>query len=566
MTRHVAERQHYAHFLEHLKTFFPVPVSNPLLDGYFVHTISRFLDHVDDLKSSVPILGLGHQVHYRASQERAFPEEAGSVEEVTQLLADYCQGMPIWAHPNAQVNVIPPTTIPSITALIAAAIYNPNIIWDHYASRFAEAEVRAVAMLSDLIGYDPKTSGGLFTFGGTGTVLYGCKVGLEKLFDGRIMAEGIREDVKIVASEASHYSRLNVAGWLGVGMKNLVAIPATRDNDMSLQDLEEYLRGAFSRGEKVAVIIATLGTTDAFGIDDMHAIVHLRDRLAEEYKLAKPPHIHADAVIGWVWSVFKDYDFAGNPLGFHARTRRSLQDTLKRLGDLSVADSIGFDFHKTGYAPYISSAFLVKDRADLTLLSREPDEMPYLYQFGQYKPGIYTLECSRSAAGALAALANMHLLGKEGYRVLVGHAVEMMEMLRERLEPISCIEVLNDFNLGPVTLFRVYPEGVNATEAFQRELADPDYRDKVMEHNLYNRQIYQAIHDWAMQGEGVLLSWTTAYRHARYGEETGPPIAALKSFILSPWTDLAAVETVVHQVMEARQHINCEDETSVCFL
>lgn len=93
--------------------------------------------------------------------------------------------------------------------------------------------------------------------------------------------------------------------------------------------------------------------------------MRLRERLAEEYKLAKPPHIHADAVIGWVWSVFKNYDFAGNPLGFHTRTLRSLQDSLIRMGDLSLADSVGFDFHKTGYAPYISSAFLVKDRGDL---------------------------------------------------------------------------------------------------------------------------------------------------------------------------------------------------------
>jgi L-2,4-diaminobutyrate decarboxylase len=558
--------KHYARFLERLKAFFPAPVSDPLLDGYFVHTISRFLDRVDDLKSEVPILGLGQRAHYHERLTEGFPEQATSVEEVTQLLVDYCQGMPIWAHPNAQMNVIPPTTIPSITTLIAAAIYNPNIIWDHYGARFAEAELQAVAMLSDLIGYDPKRSGGLFTFGGTGTILYGCKVGLEKLFYGRVMAEGLREEVKIVASAASHYSRLNVAGWLGVGMQNLMTVPTTRDNEMSLADLEECLREAFSKGVKVAAIIATLGTTDAFGIDDLNAIVRLRDRLTEEYRLPQAPHLHADAVIGWVWAVFKDYDFDLNPLGFHARTLRSLQDSLKRLGDLSQADSIGFDFHKTGYAPYISSAFLVKDRGDLSLLSREPDEMPYLYQFGQYKPGIYTLECSRSGAGALAALANMRLLGKQGYRVLMGHAVEMMEMLRERLEPIPCIEVLNDFNYGPVTLFRVYPEGVNAKEAFQRELSDPDYRDQVMEHNLYNRQIYQIIHERAMQGHGVLLSWTTAYQHAHYGEETGPPIAALKSFILSPWTDLAAVEMVVRQVIEAREHLGCEAEASACFL
>ena len=215
--------------------------------------------------------------------------------------------------------------------------------------------------------------------------------------------------------------------------------------------------------------------------------------------------MHADAVIGWVWAVFRDYDFAANPLGFHTRTLTSLQHTLGRLGDLSLADSIGVDFHKTGYTPYISSAFLAKDREDLTLLSRHPDQMPYLYQFGYYHPGIYTLECSRSGAGALAAYANMRLLGKEGYRILIGHMVEMAEMLRERLERHAGILVLNDGNFGPVTLFRVYPPGVEAAGAFQREIGDPAYGDALSEHNAYNRRIFTLIHERAMRGEGSLV-------------------------------------------------------------
>jgi hypothetical protein len=52
-----------------------------------------------------------------------------------------------------------------------------------------------------------------------------------------------------------------------------------------------------------------------------------------------------------------------------------------------------------------------------------------------------------------------------------------------------------------------------------------------------------------------LLSWTDAYRHADYEGQAGPPIAALKSFILSPWTDLAAVETVARQLVEAREQL-----------
>src|SRR5665647_3053785 len=48
--------QHYTDILEKMKTYFPSPVSNPIMDGYLVHTISNFLDHVDNLKCTAPIL------------------------------------------------------------------------------------------------------------------------------------------------------------------------------------------------------------------------------------------------------------------------------------------------------------------------------------------------------------------------------------------------------------------------------------------------------------------------------------------------------------------------------
>jgi glutamate/tyrosine decarboxylase-like PLP-dependent enzyme len=223
-----------------------------------------------------------------------------------------------------------------------------------------------------------------------------------------------------------------------------------------------------------------------------------------------------------------------------------------------MADSLGIDFHKTGYSPYISSAFIVKDRKDLTLLSRAPEQMPYLYQFGWYHPGIYTLECSRSGAGALAALANMHLFGKQGYRALIGHVVEMSEMLRERLEGYPFIHVLNDYNYGPVTLFRVYSDEVDAKDIFKRELTEADYREQLKKNNTYNRHIFNYIHERAIRGEGVLLSWTDAYRHPDYADV--PPVAAIKSFILSPWTDLNAVELVVRQVLEARMELDKKDK------
>ena len=103
--------------------------------------------------------------------------------------------------------------------------------------------------------------------------------------------------------------------------------------------------------------------------------------------------------------------------------------------------------------------------------------------------------------------------------------------------------------------FRLYPEGVDAAAAYARELTDPGYRAELERHNAYNRRIFDATHAQALRGEGVLLSWTDAYRTTADGMGR---IAALKSFVMSPWTDRQAMDTVVRQVLEARREIETD--------
>ena len=304
-------------------------------------------------------------------------------------------------------------------------------------------------------------------------------------------------------------------------------------------------------GKKIAAIIATLGTTDAFGLDDLEQIAQLRDTLVDEFQLEYRPHIHADAVIGWAWSVFNDYPLEENPLGFRPRTVRALAGVRRRVQHLNLADSVGIDFHKTGFTPYISSLVLIKNQADMNLVRRHPEQMPYLYQFGEHRPGMYTLETSRAGTGPLAALANLRLFGEEGLRVIIGHIVEMTQLLREHLEGHAGTTVLNRDNFGTVTLFRVYPEGVDTFSIKEQEFADPAYRESLLAHNAYNREIYQYVHAEAMEGRGVVISTTDCYRHTTYGE----PIVALKSYILSPFVDEADVKTVVVKVLEAREKL-----------
>jgi hypothetical protein len=151
----------------------------------------------------------------------------------------------------------------------------------------------------------------------------------------------------------------------------------------------------------------------------------------------------------------------------------------------------------------------------------------------------------------LAALANMMHFGKDGFRSLLGHLVEMAEVLREELEAHRYTTVLNGDNVGAVTLFRAYPDDVDPWSVKDRERTDESYADRLERHNQFNRRIFEALHRDALAGDGVFLSLTDCYRVSDYGK----PINALKSYILSPFTDEMHVRQLVVKILELRERL-----------
>jgi glutamate/tyrosine decarboxylase-like PLP-dependent enzyme len=540
----------YRELLHQLRDAFPAPTSDPLHDGYMVISLLRALDKVDALKSQAPILGSPRELDFDAASQAKLPAHSRPLEQVVPELVRALEGMLIWAHPRSQVNVIAHPSIASIVGTLLPSMYNPNLCSEESGRGFSEAEVQAASMAANLIGYDPQQSGGVFTFGGTGTLLYGVKIGLEKALAGTFHA-GLREPAVIVCSDRSHYACQSVAAWLGLGLDAVVKVRTSDDNAIDVKALQATLDELVSEKRRIAAIVATLGTTDAFGLDDLAAMHALRDWLVTEHKLDYTPHLHADAVIGWAWSVFRDYSFAANPLGFRGRTVRALAEATNAVQHLPLADSAGIDFHKTGFAPYVSSLFLLRNRAEFQLLARQRDTMPYIYHTGDYHPGMFTLETSRSACGVMSALASMLLLGQEGMQALIGHSVDMAEQLRELIVARPELTVLNEENVGPVTLFRAYPAGVNTFQVKDREWNDSSYRDTLRQHNELNRRIYQHVQQEALAGRGVALGFTDMYATSRDGE----PINALKSYVLSPFVDAAQMDAVVQHVLAARDAV-----------
>lgn len=540
----------YRLLMDQLETAFPKPVSDRMHDAYFAFSFLRTLDQVDALKSARPLLGEPATVDIEAASTSRIAEQPMLLESVTGQLVDAMRGMFVIGHPQTQINVGPSPTIPSIIGGLLPSIYNPNLVSEESSRRVAMAEVEAVSMTADLLGYDLESSGGVFTFGGTGTLMYATKIGLEKACPGT-RETGISQPAVIVCSDRAHYACLTVANWLGLGQQSVVKVPTLEDNEVCTEQYEQTVRRLIGEGKRIACLVATTGTTDAFGLDDLESIRKIRDRVVVECGLDYTPHLHADAVIGWAWSVFRDYDFETNPLGFRHRTVRALAGTDRRIRHLALADSVGVDYHKTGFAPYVSSAIILKDRADMAYIARDEESMPYLFQSGSYHPGKFTLETSRSGTGPMAALANLRLFGKNGLRSLLGHLVSMAETLREHLEGHASTTVLNGKNFGPVTLFRVYPDGVDTFTMPEYERTREAYREQLVAYNEYNRKVFELVQRDALAGEGVLLSLTDCYRETEYGE----PIVALKSYIMSPFSREEHSQWVLRSIWKARAEL-----------
>ena len=102
-----------------------------------------------------------------------------------------------------------------------------------------------------------------------------------------------------------------------------------------------------------------------------------------------------------------------------------------------------------------------------------------------------------------------------------------------------------------MTLFRVYPDGVDTFTVPEQERRDPVMRDTLRAHNDYNRRIFESIQADALEGRGVVISMTDCYRQSDYGE----PINALKSYILSPFSEVAHVKAVLESIWLARRRL-----------
>jgi len=494
--------------------------------------------------------------------------ETSTFDEVIHQVIHLFEGMPNWGHPLTMNNVNPQANTAAIVAAMLTEIFAPNTLEGEYAWNTHKAELESGGILANLVGWEAKKSGCVYTYGGSGCWTYHLKYALTRVLPNSRQI-GIRTDAKVICSQQAHYTMLNSTDWMGLGMNNIIKVPTDiQTNAIDLQQLEKVLQDCSTKKIPVVSIVCTLGTTDACAFDDVEAVRILIEKYPNPSPYGKTL-LYCDSVIGWSWIVFKTYDFKANPLGFSNEVLPYLEKNYNAVKGIFYADCFGVDFHKSGFSPYISSAFVYKNADEFeSLLSRE--QSAYLQPRSPYNPLNYTLEVSRAATGAMAGWATLKYFGYEGFQSILGGILENKVYLQNQLTKNQDMVCVNPDDYGFVTLLRIYPKGINPVDQFNNELNDPTFKTDLIKHNKFIHAIGDKLFEWFRSNKKIngqatpYLSFTTGFRPTTYNRDfhdNDATIYAIKIFPLNVHITAVIMNHVLDCIVAARDELDLIQKT-----
>jgi L-2,4-diaminobutyrate decarboxylase len=556
----------WAKFRSEMLQSFPSPYrgeKDPLADG-IDHAI-RELDKLKPEKTGGPAF-LGENsaltIDFENVKDSTLEPKMSSSGDVIKKVIKLFEGMPNWGHPLTMNNVNPQGNTAAIVAAILSEIFAPNILEGEYAWNIHQAELESGGILANLAGWEPKKSGCVYTYGGSGCWTYHLKYALTRVLpDSR--NKGIRTDAKVICSQQAHYTMLNSTDWMGLGMENIIRIRTdVNTNAMDMKHLEEVLKDCQTKKIPVASVVCTMATTDANAFDPVEQVRKLMDKYPNPAGYGKS-FLYCDAVIGWSWIAFKNYDFKINPLGFSGSVLPYIEKNYNAIKGIFYADAFGVDFHKTGFSPYISSCFVYKNAKEFeSILSRGTSA--YLQPRSPYNPLNYTLEVSRPATGSLAGWATLKFFGHEGFQSVLGGILENKVYLKAQIGKNHEMICVNPADHGLVTLLRIYPKGTDAQDQFKRELTDPAYHNELIKHNKLTHTIGDKLFEWFRSGKKIngqctpYLSFSTGFRTAEYNrdmKDSEAMIYAIKMFPMNVHITPEIMDHVLQCVVAARDEV-----------
>ncbi|NUS73534.1 MAG: aminotransferase class I/II-fold pyridoxal phosphate-dependent enzyme [Corynebacteriales bacterium] len=298
---------------------------------------------------SGPVPALHPNALNRTVPTQLFPENgADPAETVRELSSWLAAGAADPAHPSCAGHLHCPPLAIAVAADVAASALNQSLdSWDQAPSA-TTLETHVLAELAALVGFEPNAAG-VITSGGTESNLTGLLLARDSAIATHLGAKASSSGValahgrlRIICSEAAHFSVQRAAALLGLGENAVLTVPVDADHRMDLARVAELLAELNTQQLIPAAIVATAGTTDFGAIDPLAELADLAERYGS--------WLHVDAAYGG-GALF-------SPL------------LAPTLAGIERAHSVSLDLHKVGWQPIAAGIFLARDAELLSALER----------------------------------------------------------------------------------------------------------------------------------------------------------------------------------------------------
>lgn len=272
----------------------------------------------------------------RAALDAPLPLEGEGAARVCNDLVDTVLPYPTGnTHPRFFGWVHGAGTPIGIIAEMMAAAMNANVGGRDHGAVYVERQV--IDWCRQLFGF-PSGASGLVVTGTSMATLIALAVARHGASDGRAGPDGLAGQAAPLVgytSAEAHSSVAKAFELLGLGRRNLRAVPVAETYRMDIGLLAESIAADRAKGLTPFCVIATAGTVNTGAIDDLAAIA----TLCAHQNL----WLHVDGAFGAL---------------------AMMHDTLKPcLKGIERADSLAFDFHKWMHVPYDAGCVLLRDGA-----------------------------------------------------------------------------------------------------------------------------------------------------------------------------------------------------------
>jgi aromatic-L-amino-acid decarboxylase len=273
----------------------------------------------------------------RKTLENKLPDEPADFDTLLATFGDMVELSRHNGHPRMFGYVQAPGTALAAFADLLASTLNANLTAWRSAPAAVEVERLTIDWIKQLLGYDAGAAG-LFVSGGSMANLAGlaaaqrAKAPIDLL---RYGARALGQDMRIYASQETHYSVEKAAGLLGLGHENVRKISVDERDKIRIDQLIAEIRKDADAGCLPFCLVANAGTVMTGAVDPLAAMADV----AQQFDL----WMHVDAAYG----------------GFAAlsQSARGLFEGIER------ADSIALDPHKWLYLPADCGCVLYRDPA-----------------------------------------------------------------------------------------------------------------------------------------------------------------------------------------------------------